>query len=317
MTNNITIATHSGSFHADDVFALAVLTAFYPSADIIRTRDTQLINPANFAVDVGGIWAPDEGRFDHHQKGFSGRRPTGVVYASAGLVWAKHGADFIKLLQPSLTAAQRRELSQSIDDELVQHLDMTDTGAAQGAPGSFGLSALIDAFNTSRTESNVLRTRGASVAEVKRLLAQSQLSQFKAAVEMVKGLLVRLVEKGADELLGAEQVRDAHLYANGRIMVLPEPGLNWIKVVCAEMPNLMLVVYPNSSEGGFQLRTVPVEPESFKARMDLPEAWAGLTASDLARVTGVDDAVFCHNARFIAGAESLNGALGLAKLALI
>jgi hypothetical protein len=44
--------------------------------------------------------------------------------------------------------------------------------------------------------------------------------------------------------------------------------------------------------------------------------WAGLRGADLARVSGVDDAVFCHNARFIGGAQSLKGAMQMAALAV-
>ena len=32
----------------------------------------------------------------------------------------------------------------------------------------------------------------------------------------------------------------------------------------------------------------------------LPKAWAGLRNEELAAVTGVEDAIFCHTGRFIA-----------------
>jgi uncharacterized UPF0160 family protein len=61
---------------------------------------------------------------------------------------------------------------------------------------------------------------------------------------------------------------------------------------------------------------VPVSAESFDARADLPEAWAGLRDADLAAVTGVPDAGFCHNGRFIAAAKSFEGILEMARQAL-
>jgi uncharacterized UPF0160 family protein len=64
------------------------------------------------------------------------------------------------------------------------------------------------------------------------------------------------------------------------------------------------------------LHIVPVEPNSFRARKDLPSSWAGLRGAELAKVCGVDDAVFCHNARFIGGAQSLKGAMQMAALAV-
>ena len=97
------IATHSGKFHADDVWAVAVLDIMFPDCELVRTRDPQRIEAADFAVDVGGIWDPLSGRFDHHQKDFSGARQSGVVYASAGLVWKTYGSRCVALLAESHT----------------------------------------------------------------------------------------------------------------------------------------------------------------------------------------------------------------------
>ena len=82
------------------------------------------------------------------------------------------------------------------------------------------------------------------------------------------------------------------------------------------MPEVLLVLYPDSDGQQYQLKTVPVEAGSFQARMDLPQAWAGLREQELAAVTGVPDSVFCHLKCFIAGARSFEGALRLAELAL-
>jgi uncharacterized UPF0160 family protein len=64
------------------------------------------------------------------------------------------------------------------------------------------------------------------------------------------------------------------------------------------------------------IHAVPVSAESFDARADLPASWAGLRDADLAAVTGVPDATFCHNGRFIAAAKSYEGIRALARLAL-
>src|SRR5437870_4306790 len=97
------IATHSGKFHADDVWAVMVLDLVFPGCEIIRTRDAEQIRQADFAVDVGGIWDAQAGRFDHHQKGFQSARESGVVYASAGLVWKAHGARCVEMVARAST----------------------------------------------------------------------------------------------------------------------------------------------------------------------------------------------------------------------
>ena len=86
------VATHSGSFHADEVFALAALTLLDPAVEIVRTRDADALAAADLRVDVGFRDDPATGDFDHHQKGGAGERPNGVRYASFGLVWREFGA---------------------------------------------------------------------------------------------------------------------------------------------------------------------------------------------------------------------------------
>src|SRR6476661_1836862 len=146
------IATHSGKFHADDVWAVAVLDIVFPGCDLVRTRDPERIRDADFAVDVGGLWNPPSGRFDHHQKGFDGARQSGVVYASAGLVWKEHGMACVAKIAAryagvTLSEDQIRHIVYAIDSDIVQYLDMADTGAARNAPGGYGLSAVISGFN--------------------------------------------------------------------------------------------------------------------------------------------------------------------------
>lgn len=315
-SSQITIATHNGAFHADDVFGVAVLLLLHPDAELVRTRDAALIEQADYAVDVGGIWDASTGRFDHHQKGFAGKRASGVTYASAGLVWAAHGTAAVQRLNPDLSEAQAERVRDAIDDELVQHLDRADTGEAQGAPGFFGLSALLHSFNTTRAEEVAIRKFGERPELTKALLAKAKEDQFRQAMDCTQQLLRRLVEQFASEHADADIVRRSQLLDGGRILVMEESGLSWESVVVPEMPDVLFAVYPDSTDNQYQVRTIPVALQSFTARKDLPAAWAGLRDADLAKVTGVPDSVFCHNGRFIGGAGSKEGAIALARLAL-
>ena len=67
-TGSVTVAVHSGPFHADEVFACALLlwTDRYHSPTIIRTRNAEIIGQAELAADVGGDYDPERLRFDHH-----------------------------------------------------------------------------------------------------------------------------------------------------------------------------------------------------------------------------------------------------------
>jgi uncharacterized UPF0160 family protein len=310
-TRPVVIASHNGSFHADDVVGVAVLQIVFPNYQIVRTRNPQTILDADFAVDVGGIWDACTGRFDHHQKEFKGARCNGVAYASAGLVWAVYGEHCLTPLVAPLRARNIgidiHGLVKAIDHELMEHLDRADTGASMGAPGLFGLSALVSQFNTTWLEDN-----GRTAEERE----QHIFAQFSDAVACVKQMLKRIMLDKVSEVAASSVIRNSRREFDGRVLVLDEAGLPWINVVCNEMPDVLFVVYPDSSDKQYQVRTVPIEPESFKARADLPAAWAGLRDAQLAVKCGVPDAVFCHNGRFIGGASSLEGALRMAELAL-
>jgi uncharacterized UPF0160 family protein len=84
------------------------------------------------------------------------------------------------------------------------------------------------------------------------------------------------------------------------------------------MPEVLLVLYREADESGQRhvLRTVPAGEDTFDARLDLPQAWAGLREQQLATVSGVPDALFCHSNLFIAVARSFEGALELAQRTL-
>ena len=90
----LTIGTHNGIFHSDEVVACAILCLINSniSVQILRSREIKFLNHCDICVDVGG------GKFDHHQTGFNGTRKNGIKYASAGLVWKTFGEQLIEQL---------------------------------------------------------------------------------------------------------------------------------------------------------------------------------------------------------------------------
>ena len=307
------ILTHSGSFHADDVFGVAVLVALHPEHTLARTRDAATIAQADFAVDVGGEWDPARGRFDHHQRGFDGARPGGEGYASAGLVWREYGRAYVRHVAATMgariEAAAIDAIAADLDASLVRYLDLVDTGAKMVAPGVFGLSSQVAALN-----STWLEEQGLSV-EARGAL---QLERFREAMALVQRFLERLVMRRVGQELAADRVRAAPRLLGGRVLHLAEGGVPWTRVVLDEMPDVLFVLYPEADDEGerYVLRTVPVRADSFEARRDLPRAWAGLREAQLASASGVFDALFCHTNLFIAVARSFEGALRMAELAL-
>lgn len=319
-TTTTTIATHSGSFHADDVFGVGILMGVFPSHSLLRTRNQTLIEAANFVVDVGGTWDAATGRFDHHQRGFNGARPAyqrdgqtvpGVGYASAGLVWAAHGGAYVQAWASgegrSLDEQAVADVVRSIDHSLVQYLDIVDTGQGDVSPGIFGLSSLVAQLNTHWMDEQGLDATAK---------AQLQETRFREAIAITRTFLDHAISKKVAQIRAMDTVRSAPRLLGGRVLHLADGGMPWTHVVLHEMPEVVFVIYPDSGGDQYQLKTVPVEAGSFTARLDLPKSWAGLRDQELAAVTGVADSVFCHLNVFIAGARSLAGAARLAELAL-
>ena len=135
---DLTVVTHNGNFHADDVFSIAVLKHVYPSFNLVRTRDKALMDSADIVIDVGGQYDPDAGRFDHHQRGGAGERENGIPYSSFGLVWQKYG---LALCDNNQAVADR------VDAGLVSTIDAIDCGHVEGVQQGISLSQTISMYN--------------------------------------------------------------------------------------------------------------------------------------------------------------------------
>jgi uncharacterized UPF0160 family protein len=289
------VATHSGSFHADEVFALAALTLLGEPVEIVRTRDADAIAAADVRVDVGFASDPATGDFDHHQREGAGERPNGIRYASFGLVWREYGA---RLCGGDDTVAER------VDRSLVQAVDANDTGQAVVAPVLDGgrpmtVSGVIGALNPTWEED---------------LAPEEERARFDEAVALAGRVLEREIASAAAAQRAVRLVSDAIASAGDPRVIALDRDVPWKEVVVGSAPDALFVVYPKRQ--GWGLEAVPRVLGSFENRRDLPEEWAGLDGPELARLTGVDDALFCHAKRFLAVARSREGIAELAAQAL-
>jgi len=79
------IATHNGSFHADEVFAIAAMKLLPEPVEVLRTRDREALAEADIRIDVGFNHDPSSGDFDHHQRDFDLVRENGIGYGEPRL----------------------------------------------------------------------------------------------------------------------------------------------------------------------------------------------------------------------------------------
>jgi uncharacterized UPF0160 family protein len=285
---DITIATHNGNFHADDVFSIAALKNIFPSFTLIRTRDLELISKVDIVIDVGGVYDAEAGRFDHHQRGGAGGRENGIPYSSFGLIWQKYGLEICQ---------GNQEVANAVDVGLVSTIDAIDCGHVEGVSKGISLSQTISMFNPTWQEDSHFDTCFDEAVD----FAARVLTRFIAAANggiSAKAIVAKAIENAEDP----------------RVIVL-EKYTPWKRTVHALSENALYMVYP-SQTGQWRIQTVPVEPGSFEDRKSLPKQWAGLSDKELQEVTGIDDAMFCHNGLFIAGAESFESTMEMASIAL-
>jgi uncharacterized UPF0160 family protein len=291
------VATHDGSFHADDVFAVAALTLLNDDdgIEVVRTRDRDVLATADLRVDVGFRDDPATGDFDHHQRGFDRARANGVGYASFGLIWDHYGTRI---------AGGDREIADVVDASLVQTVDANDTGQR--------LTETIVEGAYPMSVSSVIA--GLQPRWDETLDPAEERARFDDAVALAAGVLQREIESAAAAMRAVDLARAAIAAASDPRLIELGVDAPWKRTVVPEAPEALFVIYPKRQ--GFGLEAVPRQLGSFENRRDLPAAWAGLEGEDLVEVTGVPDALFCHAKRFLAVARTREGIGRLAELAL-
>jgi uncharacterized UPF0160 family protein len=313
---NPVLVTHSGRFHCDEVFAYAILRLALglsePGRDhrLIRTRDPVVIQSADVAWDVGTVFDPAAGRFDHHQRG-APLRPDGTPYSAAGLIWQVYGEPAVAALLAASAVSRARPtvfapaITAELDESVLRRIDELDNGVSSQGPvldDLLGLGRLIADFNPVWDSAEAASPHSGDAA-------------FLEAAAMAEGVLCRRVEAVRARLQADAMVLAAHAAgADPRILVL-DRGMPWKVAAFSHDLPVIFTVSP-AANGNWMVDAMPPDPGSFGQRLPLPESWAGLEGQELAAASGVADAVFVHVRRFVGAARSRAGAIAMAELAL-
>ncbi|TSC83607.1 MAG: hypothetical protein G01um101417_482 [Parcubacteria group bacterium Gr01-1014_17] len=289
------IVTHDGGFHADDAFAVAALLLHTKgNAEVVRSRVPKVIASGDFVVDVGWEYNETRSRFDHHQPGGAGERSNKIPYAAFGLVWKKFGA----------AISDSEEIAARVDAKLVQPIDAADNGVQLGnyegaLAFPYFMQNAVFAFEPTWNEKNL-----------------SLDAQFDEARKFAGVILEREIAHARDALLGEGRVRAAYKAAEDKRIIVLDEKYHWGDILGEKAEPLFVVTPDRGPSGNWRAHAVRVGPNSFTSRLSFPEAWAGKRDEELALVSGVPDAVFCHNKLFTVAAQTKEGAIALAKKAL-
>ncbi|KUJ71855.1 MYG1 family protein [Thiomicrospira sp. WB1] len=277
------IVTHSGRFHADEVFALAMLKRL-DNRPVVRSRDPEVIRQADLVLDVGAEYDPDRGRFDHHQNSFTLTREDSTPYATAGLIWLHFGEAILKKTELE-TQDQRIYARDWVDQKLIKDIDAVDNGVFADSPRP-SISMVIGMMNASSSDDEVLQT-----------------AAFEKAVAMADDILNNFIAAAVKEAVALPALLNALAQLDEGVMVLDEalPFKDFIR----HYPQIRRVVYPKGEEGyGVYCN---------QAENHLPERFRGLRGDSLVAVSGFEDAIFCHKTGFMCVMGNFDSAMAMAK----
>lgn len=175
--------THSGKFHADDVFSSAFLRILNPDIEIERGNAV----PEDFdgiVYDIGG------GSFDHHQKDKRLREDEEhTPYAAFGLLWEKFGG----LLFDEEEVAH-------FDEKFIAPLDLSDnTGCSH--PLAFAVEEFNPVWDDEDTDPN---DRFFEAVDMAQKILEYKFQRIQAS-QRAKGLVMSAMEKWPGKILVLER----------------------------------------------------------------------------------------------------------------
>jgi uncharacterized UPF0160 family protein len=335
----LSIGTHNGHFHADEALAVYMLRLLpaYSSSTLVRTRDPAKLAECHTVVDVGGEYDADRNLFDHHQRTFTTTFPgRNTKLSSAGLVYMHFGR---QIIANKLAVAEDTQavdvLYKKIYEDFIEALDAHDNGisvydskALQAAgiekrfsEGGFTLGAMVGRLNPEWNEPRPSDpAEWQAIEDSKFVKASNKIGEeFSSTLDyMTRSWLPALeVVKGAF-------AKRKDYDSEGRILVFDGQSCPWkdhlyrLEEESGE-GKVTYVLYPESqaADAKWRIQCVPVTKDSFESRKPLPETWRGFRDEKLDEITQITGGVFVHAAGFIGGNKTFEGAMAMAKKALL
>lgn len=284
------IGTHDGKFHADEVMATAILNEIFIT-ELTRTRNKEILDGLDIVYDVNG------GELDHH--GIDKvLREDGIPFSSCGLVWNKFGRDVVRFKDETLNEQEIEDVFNFIDRSLIEGIDALDNGIwiDKTEIPLMNISSILSGFNPVWYEEN------------------NENEYFNKAVEFAASILNNKINFKISVLKAKEKVIKAYETRQIPEVVIIDTYCPYIEALKEVDKNEKILFVIFKSKTNYILQTI--RGKDGEDRKKLPKTWLGKRDEELAEVTGVSDAIFCHTGRFIAGAGSLEGIKKLAQIAI-
>lgn len=282
--------THNGVFHADEVFATALLSMI-AEVRLLRTRGVKAEDKREGVImyDVGGKYSVWDKVFDHHQKDFSLTHEDGTKLSSFGMLWYMYGRFALCDVYDCPTRYIEFAFN-DINNRLVKWIDGRDNGQLPQSE-ELTLSSVISGFNAQWDESN-----------------EDDDERFTIAVNTAYAILEGLIKSVVAGYKAIDIVEDKIIESDGKVLNLGSYVGSWqAAVLKSKNPKAASLLYCTyrGKEGETCIVAVPPSTEEMtKQRKPFPKEWAGLSGEKLEAVTGIKGLKFCHAGRFFMSVNS-------------
>lgn len=294
----LSFGTHNGIFHCDEVVGIAILEIAYMHMNVyvVRTRNTDELNKLEIVIDIGGE------KFDHHMAGFNLRRATGEKYASAGLVWKEFAEKAIKSVMTeasvSITDDEIQKIKEQIDTEIITLVDMEDNGEKIVNHAFSFITQFLPSW----------------------LETPDYDSAFFKVEKIVRDMLIAVIKDKIVQIVTKKELQKSFKNINSGILEIPVQTMPWLEEVVryneSHNYSIKFVIFPYPT-GGWAAQSVPPSIEKkFEQLVAFPKEWAGGNEMTLPQISGIQDAVFCHNGRFFARAKTKESVIKMCKIAM-
>eukprot|EP00300_Choanocystis_sp_HF-7_P028913 c35026_g1_i1.p1 GENE.c35026_g1_i1~~c35026_g1_i1.p1 ORF type:complete len:340 (-),score=64.48 c35026_g1_i1:26-1021(-) len=312
------IATHSGNFHADEALACFMLRLLprFADAEIVRTRDPQVLETCDVVVDVGGVYDPANLRFDHHQRGFQETlsETHRTKLSSAGLIYKHFGREIISS-QIQAAPDEVERVFFKLYESFMESIDAIDNGIEQyEAAGPPRYRITTD-----------LSSRVGALAPHWNDKDQDMDKVFPRAIEITGEEFMTALRYYGCAWIPARKVTAEAIHnrfnvdPSGVIIVLDGGSCPWRSHLLTLEQDLQIaesILYCVFGSGNdWRVQAVPVAEGSFESRKALPEPWRGVRDEALSKLSGISDCVFVHANGFIGGTRSKETAIEMARKA--
>lgn len=273
---DLTIGTHDGTFHADELIGIAIIDEavhdyleerkeLHPvHISIVRSRDPKNLAGCDVLVDVGNS------RYDHHA-GAPEFYPNGIPISSCGKVLEDVETD------PSIKSfllGAGLYIVQAADNGYEGTIKWSEKGEVH-APSMAYLNktnpfAFVPYMNETYSEKFNRNLSGIT----------SNNAFFQEAYLMVRNVYRRMRLKILDRINIRSQMWSLPVLLDGKILDLPDSSYPWQEFIFRTNPhgnrNIVAVIYPHASDvhaEGYCVRLVPTNIKGFGQRIEFPPTW--------------------------------------------